>query len=99
MNVSVDLCLIPLGVGISLSSYIAECQRILKDAGLSHELHAYGTNIEGEWDVVFAAVKECHKKIHEMGASRITSTLKVGTRTDRQQTLADKVSSVRKILA
>ena len=99
MYVNIDLCLIPLGVGISLSPYIAECQRILKKAGLSHELHAYGTNIEGEWDAVFAAVKTCHEKIHGMGAPRITSTLKVGTRTDREQTLAEKVSSVEQILS
>ena len=99
MNVNVDLCLIPLGVGVSLSPYIAECQRILKDAGLSHALHAYGTNIEGEWDAVFAAIKACHEKIHAMDAPRIASTLKVGTRTDREQALAEKISSVKKILA
>jgi uncharacterized protein (TIGR00106 family) len=94
MHVVVDLCVIPIGVGVSLSDYIAECQRILEKAGVSFELHAYGTNIEGEWDAVFAAVKECHQKVHAMGAPRIATTLKVGTRTDRAQSMADKVSSV-----
>ena len=94
MQVTVDLCLVPLGVGVSLSPYIAECQHIFQNAGLSHQLHAYGTNVEGEWDAVFAAVKACHEKVHAMGAPRITATLKVGTRTDKAQSLDDKVKSV-----
>ncbi len=57
-------------------------------------LHAYGTNIEGEWDDVFAAVKRCHEVVHEMGAPRVATTIKVGTRTDRAQTMDDKVRSV-----
>ncbi len=94
MNVIIDLCLVPIGVGVSVSPYIAECQKILKAAGLSHRLHGYGTNIEGEWDEVMAAVKACHEKVHAMGAPRINSTIKLGTRTDRQQSIDDKVSSV-----
>lgn len=94
MKVIVDLCVVPLGVGVSVSEYIAECERVIKSAGLSHTLHAYGTNIEGDWDDVFAAVKACHEAVHTMGAPRITTTLKVGTRTDRAQTMQDKVASV-----
>ena len=30
---------------------------IFEEAGLKTNLHAYGTNIEGEWDQVFSAVK------------------------------------------
>jgi len=41
-----------------------------------------------------AAVKRCHEKIHAMGAPRITTTIKLGTRIDRQQSMADKVDSV-----
>lgn len=94
MKVIADLCLVPLGVGLSLSPYIAACEKILKEAGLETTLHAYGTNIEGEWDAVMAAVKRCHETVHEMGAPRVSTTLKLGTRTDRAQTMADKVSSV-----
>ena len=94
MNVILDLCVVPLGVGVSVSRYIAACQRVLTDAGLQPHLHAYGTTIEGEWDVVLAAVKRCHEIIHEMGAPRISTTIKLGTRTDRQQSINDKVCSV-----
>lgn len=95
MKVMIDLCVVPLGVGVSVSSYVAACQKVLEEAGLKTALHAYGTNVEGEWDAVFAAVKRCHEVVHAMGAPRITTTIKLGTRTDRVQTMEDKVRSVR----
>jgi uncharacterized protein (TIGR00106 family) len=94
MKVVVDLCIVPLGVGVSLSTYVAACERVLEVAGLENRLHANGTNIEGEWDEVFAAIKRCHEAVHEMGAPRITATIKLGTRTDRSQSMDDKVRSV-----
>lgn len=99
MHVTVELCVVPLGGGTSLSEYIAACQRVLEEAGLRYELHAYGTNIEGDWDAVFAAVRRCHEAVHALGAPRIFTSLKVGTRTDREQGLQDKVDSVRRRLA
>lgn len=95
MQLIVDFCLVPLGVGVSISPYVAECQKILSARDLKVELHANGTNIEGEWDEVMGAIKTCHEAVHRMGAPRITTTLKLGTRTDRLQTMTDKVESVR----
>ena len=94
MHVIVDLCVVPLGVGVSVSQYVALCQKILLEAGLDIRLHAYGTNIEGEYDQVFAAIKRCHEAIHAAGAPRISTTIKLGTRTDRAQTMADKLRRV-----
>jgi len=98
MNVIIDLCVVPIGVGLSVSKYVAACHEIINAAGLTSELHAYGTNIEGEWDAVFDVVKKCHEKIHDMGAPRITTTIKAGTRNDRDQTMADKIDSVKRKL-
>ena len=95
MNVIVDFCLVPIGTSVSLSPYVAACETILANAGLKTALHANGTNIQGEWDAVFAAIKRCHQAVHEMGAARITTIIKLGTRTDRPQTMEDKVESVR----
>lgn len=94
MKVIMDLCVIPMGVGVSVSEYVVACHEVLKKSGLKTQLHAYGTNIEGEWDDVMEAVKLCHEKVHGMGAPRITTTIKMGTRVDRPQTMDDKVSSV-----
>lgn len=98
MHVIVDLCVVPIGVGVSVSQYVAECQRVITNAGLKHQLHAYGTNIEGDWDEVMAAVKQCHQAVHALGAPRITTTMKLGTRTDREQSMQDKVDSVQSSL-
>lgn len=94
MNVIADLTVVPIGVGISLSKYVAACEDVLKQPGLKTSLHPNGTAIEGEWDAVMAAVKACHEKVHAMGAPRIFTTLKLGTRIDRGQTLEDKIDSV-----
>jgi uncharacterized protein (TIGR00106 family) len=98
MKVIADFCVVPIGVGVSVSKYVVECEKILSEAGLKTHLHAYGTNIEGEWDEVFAAIKRCHEKLHEMGVPRISSTLRFGTRIDREQTMQDKIKSVQEKL-
>lgn len=99
MQVMIDLCVVPIGVGVSVSEYVAECERVIERAGLESQMHAYGTVVEGEWDAVMAAVKLCHERVHEMGAPRVFTTLKLGTRTDREQHMQDKIDSVNKKLA
>lgn len=98
MNAIAEFTIIPIGVGVSLSKYVAVCEQVLQASGLSYELHANGTNLEGEWDEVMQAIKTCHEKLHEMDVPRISTIIKIGTRTDRAQTMADKVASVREEL-
>jgi len=94
VKVIADLCVVPLGVGLSVSREVAACERVLSEAGLKIKLHAYGTNIEGEWDEVFAAIKRCHEVRHASGVARISTNLRVGTRVDRRQTMDEKIRSV-----
>ena len=94
MKVLADICVVPMGVGVSVSEYVVACEQIFDAAGLDTALHAYGTNVEGEWDEVMAALKACHEKVHEMGAPRISTTIRLGSRTDRDQTMQDKIDSV-----
>ena len=98
MKVIADLCVVPIDVGVPVSKHVAACERILREAGLEIKLHAYGTNIEGEWDIVFQAIKRCHEVVHEMGAPRNSTTIKVGTRVDRNQTMQQKIDSVQEKL-
>ncbi len=95
MKAIADICIIPLGAGVSLSPYIAACERIFRAAGLEAQLHANGTNLEGEWDTVMAALRQCHETLHAMGVPRVHTEVRVGTRADREQTMADKVASVK----
>ncbi|HKJ95854.1 MAG TPA: MTH1187 family thiamine-binding protein [Gammaproteobacteria bacterium] len=94
MNVSAEISLIPIGTDVSLSAYVAACQRVLVGAGLEPDLHANGTNVEGDWDTVMDAVRRCHEAVHAMGVVRISSTVKLNTRTDRNQSLAETVGRV-----
>ncbi len=94
MWVSVDLCLVPIGVGLSLSPYIKTCITIIEENNLEYELGPNGTAIEGEWDKVFDCIKKCHKVLHGKGVRRIYTTLKINTRTDKKQLFKEKVQSV-----
>jgi uncharacterized protein (TIGR00106 family) len=94
MHVTIDLSIVPIGVGLHLSDYVAACETVLDEAGLKHELHANGTDIEGEWDDVFAAVKGCHDKLREMGAPRVYGVIKSDVRFDGGKSMEDKVRSV-----
>ena len=94
MKVIADLCVIPMGIGVSVSRQVALCEQILAQAGLKTRLHAYGTNIEGEWDEVFTAVKRCHEALHRAGVPRISTSMRFGTRTDKEQAMEDKIRSV-----
>lgn len=98
MKVLADISIVPLGVGVSLSTYVAACERVFREAGLSTRLHAFGTNVEGEWDAVMSAIRRCHETLHAMDAPRVHTTIRLGTRVDREQSLDDKVRSVERQL-
>jgi uncharacterized protein (TIGR00106 family) len=95
MKVIADISIIPLGVGLSLSSYVAACEKVFNEHGLEPRLHANGTNVEGEWETVMDALKACHERLHEMGVPRIATNLRLGTRVDREPSMDAKVSSVK----
>ena len=96
MRLTAMISVIPIGVGLSLSTYVAACEKVLREAGLEPVLHAHGSNVEGEWDTVMTALKRCHEVLHEMGAPRISTYVKLGTRTDKEISMEAAVESVRR---
>ena len=52
MYIGIDLCLVPIGVGTSISPYIKECKKIIEKSNLTHQLGPNGTAIEGNWEDV-----------------------------------------------
>jgi len=94
MHAIVGFTLVPIGAGISVSPYVAAIEQVLEESGLTFEIHCNGTNLEGEWEAVFAAIKRCHEVVHGEGAPRIHTCLQVGTRVDRDQRMAEKLESV-----
>ena len=52
MFVNIDLWLLPIGVGTSLSPYIKICRKIIEDSNLTYLLGLNGTAIQGDWEDV-----------------------------------------------
>jgi uncharacterized protein (TIGR00106 family) len=98
MKVVADICVIPISGSVSLRKEVAHAHQVLKDTGLPVQLHGYGTNIEGDFDTVMGAVKKIHSSLHEAGIPRISTTIKLGSRTDKEQGIADKIEAVQQIL-
>src|SRR5829696_5558789 len=95
-----DLTVIALGrADASASRYIAEIQRRLeRQDRVRYVLHAMGTSLEGTTEEILAIVAELHAVPFELGIPRVYSVLKLDERRDREQTLEDKVESVRRLL-
>jgi len=91
MKLVADFCIIPMDGSTSIAPYVGACQKILEDAGLTLNFHACGTNIEGEWDAVMAAVKACHEAVHAKGCPRVWSTVHLGTRFDHEESIDGKM--------
>lgn len=94
MKIIADLCIVPMGVGPSVSAYIREVRDILAVSGLEHEMHANGTNIEGEMAAVSATIEACCARLHQLGVERIFCTMAFSTRTDKNQSMAGKLASL-----
>jgi uncharacterized protein (TIGR00106 family) len=95
-----DLTVIALGrPDASASEYIAEIQRRLaRQDRVRYVMHAMGTSLEGSTADVLALVAELHAVPFEFGLPRVYTVLKLDERRDREQTLEDKVESVRRRL-
>lgn len=94
MKVLVNFSVVPVGVGASVSEYVSACARVLEASGLHFELHANGTNIEGDWDPVFSTVRQCIERLEAMGVPRVYTALTIDARFDKAQSMAAKVASV-----
>jgi uncharacterized protein (TIGR00106 family) len=95
-----DLTVIALGrAGTSASEYIAEIQRRLaRQDRVRYVLHAMGTSLEGSTEDILAIVGDLHSAPFDLGIQRVYTVLKLDERRDKQQTLEDKVASVRSLL-
>ena len=90
----IELSIIPIGVGTSLSDYVAEVMSVIKASGLRYESHSMGTNIECEWEDIIPLVKDCHDALKKMGVERISTSLKISERTDKPYTIERKMKSL-----
>ena len=85
----------PLGTATpSLSAYVAGVERVLRDSGLTHQLTAMGTIIEGDLDEILRVVRAMHEAPFAQGAVRVSTLIKIDDRRDQEHTIAGKMRSV-----
>ncbi|MBI2853890.1 MAG: MTH1187 family thiamine-binding protein [Chloroflexi bacterium] len=91
----VELTVVPIGVGTSLSAYVAACNELLSNVkGVSYQLTPMGTIIVGRLEDVLDLARKMHEIPFGMGVQRVVTTIKIDDRRDREVTLESKVESV-----
>ncbi|KYC45793.1 MAG: hypothetical protein APG12_00773 [Candidatus Methanofastidiosum methylothiophilum] len=92
----VEISFVPIGVGTSLSKYIANVIKNIEKSGLKYQLTPMGTIVEGEWGEISDLIDYSHNLIFEMGIERIITNIKIDYRLDKKYSMQDKLESVRK---
>lgn len=93
----VEISIVPLGTGsTSLSPYVAACEKVLREnsGDLKYELTAMGTILEGDLDQIMTLVRRLHEVPFDLGARRVSTSIKIDDRRDRPGTIEQKVKSV-----
>ncbi|KYH38609.1 MAG: hypothetical protein AYL30_003860 [Candidatus Hecatellales archaeon B24] len=100
MVVVVELSVVPLGLGPSVSRLIAEGIKELERRGVKYQLTPMSTVYEASSvEEAFEAAKAVHEAIFKAGAVRLVTTVKVDDRRDvERKRMEEKVEAVRKIL-
>ena len=94
-----EISIVPLGKGASISSYVADCLRVLKKDKMPFELTAMGTNVEGSLKDLIAVGLRMHQVPFKKGARRVVTTIKIDDRRDKKVTIAGKKRAVQAKLA
>jgi uncharacterized protein (TIGR00106 family) len=94
-----EISVVPIGLeGSSLSSFVADCLRVLRKEKIRYELTAMGTNIEGDLKDLIKVALKMHEVPFKKGAPRVLTTLKIDDRRDKKGTLSAKKRAVKKKL-
>lgn len=90
-----EISVVPIGVGSSVSNYVAKCIEIIKRSGLSYEVTAMGTIIEGDIEQLLELALLVHRVPFEMGAKRVLTNIKIDERIDKKATIDSKIASIK----
>ncbi len=95
--VVLEFSITPLGAGESVGTYVARAVDIIDRSGLNYQLHAMGTNIEGELDQVLGVFRACIEAVAS-DCHRVTVSAKLDYRKDHSGLLAAKPERIEKLL-
>lgn len=91
MHAIAEVQIIPIGVGVSVRKQVMRAHELLEGSGLNITLHANGSNMEGELEDVLAAIRNTVETLHSEGVVRLSSHIKIGTRTDKVPSMKGKL--------
>ena len=91
--VLLEMSIVPLGQGESVSKYVAQCVDLVDRSGLNYELHAMGTIVEGELVEVLDLMRQCIELVAK-SSNRVTCSAKIDYRQGVHGSLQAKVASV-----
>lgn len=91
MKALAEVQVVPIGEGVSVRRWVQRAHEVLEQQGLKVELHGFGTNVEGEMAAVLDAVRTVHETLHAEGCARLATNVKLGTRTDKEPSLSEKL--------
>jgi len=85
----------PVGTdGPSISSFVTEACKVVKDMGLKHQVTATGTMIEGDVNSLMKVAGKMHQMPFNKGAQRVITDMTIDDRHDKQETMENSVQSV-----
>jgi len=92
----VEVTIAPFGTGsTSLSKYVAGCHKVLEqEKNLKYMLTPMGTIIEGNLDLILETIRKMHEIPFNEGARRVSTSIKIDDRRDKQATMKAKIQSV-----
>ncbi len=93
----VEFSIVPVGEGEELSGLVAGIVDLIDRSGLSYQLTAMGTIVEGEWDEVLGLIRRCHSKMRE-SAARVLTSITIDDRNAAVGRLKGKVEDVERSL-
>jgi uncharacterized protein (TIGR00106 family) len=91
MKAVAELQVIPIGSGVSVRAQVRRAQELIRESGLVIQEHSFGTNVEGELKTILEVIARIHEVLHAEGVSRLSTAIKLGTRTDKEPDLASKL--------
>ena len=91
MKAIAEVQIIPIGAGVSVRKEVMRAHQLLEESGLDIVLHANGSNMEGELGEVLGAVRRAIETLHAEGVVRLSTHVKIGTRTDKVPSMQGKL--------
>lgn len=95
MAVIAEIAIIPVGTGsASMSQVLADSVQVLAKYRLNYEVTATCTNVEGDLETIFDAVREMEEVPFREGAQRVILMVRVDDRRDKPITMVYEEQSL-----